>query len=365
MITSLIGDHMCLGGELLTGKSIPILVAIVSLPIDRWLACIVLSIGAVSGALFSVFTSRSTAGLTLIGSGNRLLQQSFSLFLSLSLLLSISRGVHYDRGIVLSIVPSFCVVLFTLPQTKTPGIISFLLACVLLAVCCSTPIRTSAEDAFANNNARVLSTPLTSHTTKEESTSVWQIVLRALQLFTLALYASLQHAPTQVYFKATASENSEHHHHRHAAHLYHSHHHHHDEAFAFASSHHAADTHYAIMVGLTSALLRATFWYIVLFVQDNTMHVMLENDHSRGGWDWACCSLYITTLLFAACWTATQITEQVLPHFRITSHIDRIRLVAGVLSLSTLYRQRDADALFIATNVMLVMSVATTILTLK
>jgi len=369
---SIIGDLMCLGGELLTGKSIPILVGIVSLPIDQWLACIVVSIGAVSGALFSVYASRATHGLTVLGSGNRLIQQSFSLFLSLSLLLSVARGIHFDRGMVLSIVPSFAITLFALPQNKAPGIISFLLACVLLTVCSNTPVGSSGEDAFANGNTHVLSgAPRQSHTAKEESTSVWQVVLRALQLFLLALYASLQHAPTQIYFQATQGSGDDDEPprgrvHRHIHPHHHHHHHYYDhEALAFASHHHAKDARYAVLVGLASALLRVTFWYILCFFQNNTMHVMLENDHSRGGWNWACCALYITTLLFAACWTATQITEQVLPHFGAVFHVDRIRLVAGILSLSTLYRQRDSDALFIATDVMLLLSVGTTILTLK
>jgi hypothetical protein len=309
------------------------------------------------------------SGLTVLGSGNRLLQQSFSLFLSLSLLLSVARGIHYERGMVLSIVPSFAVTLFALPQNRVPGIISFLLACALLTVCSNTPVRASLDDAIASGvNTHVLSGTLLppSHTAKEESSSVWQIVLRALQLFLLALYASLQHAPTQIYFQATpGSGDDEPQRGRAHRHVHHHHHYHDHEALAFASHHHARDTHYAILVGLASALLRVTFWYILCFFQNNTMHVMLENDHSRGGWDWACCALYITTLLFAACWTATQITEQVLPHLGIVFHVDRIRLIAGILSLSTLYRQRDADALFIATNVMLLLSIGTTILTLK
>jgi hypothetical protein len=359
-IASLIGDLMCLGGELLTGKSIPILIGIVSLPIDRWLACVVVSMGAVAGALFSVYTSRATHGLTLTGSINRLTQQSFSLFLSLSLLLSISRGIHYDRGMVLSLVPSFCITLFSLPPSKVPGIISFLLSCVLLAVCTNTRIRASDVDAFASTPRTLQAQSSTS--LKEESAGLWQIVLRALQLFALALYASLQHAPTQVYFKAATGNGP-----RHLLHVHHHihHHNHHHGSEGFASHHHSMDTHYAILVGLASALLRVTFWYILCFFQDNTMHVMLENDHTRGGWDWACCALYITTLLYAASWTATQLVEQVLPHLGLTSHVDRVRLVAAVLSLAALYRQRDADALFLSTNIMLVLSVGATVLTLK
>ena len=364
MIKSLIGDLMCLGSELLTGKSIPILIGIVSLPIDRWLACVVISIGAVSGALFSVYTSRATHGLTIIGSVNRLIQQSFSLFLSLSLLLSIARGIHYDRGLVLSIVPSFSIVLFSLPTNRSPGIISFILSCVLLAVCTNTQIKTSNEDVFVHTLSVLQPSR---HTIKEESIGVWQIVLRALQLFTLALYASLQHAPTQLYFGASEGsvESQHHHHHHHHRVFFQTHRHHEDESKGFASDHHAMDTHYATIVGLTSALLRVTFWYILCFFQDNTMHVMLENDHTRGGWDWGCCALYITALLFSASWTTTMLVEQVLPHFKLTSRVDRIRLVATVLSLAALYRQRDADALFITTNVMLVLSVGTTVLTLK
>ena len=75
-------DVLCVGSELLTGKSIPVLMGIVQLPIDRRLAYLVLSLGAVVGTLFSVYASRAVTGMTTLGFSNRLVQLSFSLFLS-------------------------------------------------------------------------------------------------------------------------------------------------------------------------------------------------------------------------------------------------------------------------------------------
>jgi hypothetical protein len=369
MLQSCPWDLMCLGGELLTGKSIPVLMGIVHLPIDRWLAWIVLSLGAITGVLFSVYSSRAVAGLTWLGSANRLVQLSFSLFLSFSLLLSVAKGIHHDRGMVLSLVPAFCVAIQHLPQRSSTGIISFMLACLLLVLCSDT----AASVGGAGN--RVLHPHFHAHASpREEAAGVWDVVQRALQLFLLAFYASVQHAPTQVYF-----DGNGHHHLHHQLHHassrpspeYALHHHASSRPPPeYASHHHAMHTRYACLVGLMSALLRVTFWYIMCFVQNNALHVILENEQSAGrGWDLACCIAYIATLLYSACWTATQLGEQVLPHFQALGSFDsdaaRLKLVAFVFAAAALYRQRDAEAVFVATNVLIVVSLGTTALTLK
>lgn len=359
MLKSCPGDLLCIASEIVTGKSIPVLVGIAQLPIDRRLAWLVLSLGAVIGTLFSVYSSRMVSGMTTLGFTNRLVQLAFSLFLSLSLLLSIARGIHYERGLILSLIPSFCVVTQSLPQHQLSALVLFLLSCVVLSRCLASSIADLPSGPFDPVGSGVLRLPGSTGGggVEEEAATVWNVVLRALQLFVLAFYASVQHAPTQEYFHHAPGKHA-----------------HHplpppSQRAVYASSHHAMHARYALMVGLVGAWVRVTFWYILCFFQDNTMHVMLENDHTRGAWDWSCCIVYMTALLYSGCWTATQIREQVLPHLQLDSLLrvtGRLKLTALILALAALYRQRDNGAgIFMATNALSLVVLATTALTLK
>ena len=95
------------------------------------------------------------------------------------------------------------------------------------------------------------------------------------------------------------------------------------------------------------------------------MHVILENDLTRGKWDATCCVLYSVALLYSACWTATQIREQVFPGLDITSDVARLKLVAVTLACATLFRQREPQVMFVFTICLSLLSVAITGLTLK
>jgi hypothetical protein len=354
------GDLLCIASELVTGKSIPVLMGIVQLPVDRGLVWLVLSLGAITGVLFSVYSSRVVAGMTALGFANRFVQLCFSLFLSMSLMLSIARGIHFERGLILSLIPAFCVVTQPLPQHQLTSVVVFVLSCAVLSRCLSAPVGPpppTAPQIGEANSVSVLPALNAQSAVEDESATVWGIVLRALQLFVLAFYASVQHAPTQEYFGLEQARKEHHSHH----------HHQHRKGAVYASPHHSMHARYACLVGLVSAWLRVSFWYTLCFFQDNIMHIMLENDHSRGGWDWSCCIVYITALLYSGCWTATQIREQVLPHLRIDllRGGGPLKLIALMLGLAALYRQRDGGAIFMATNALTLAVLATTALTLK
>ena len=140
----------------------------------------------------------------------------------------------------------------------------------------------------------------------------------------------------------------------------------HSNAASYVSHHHAIHWHYTLFVGLVSAWIRVCVWSSVCFFQDNHLHTMLENDHSRGPWDWFCCSAYMTTLLYSACWTATQLREQVLPRFSVFESAPvKLKLLACILALAALFRQRYPQAMFVATHALCLLSLATTMLTLK
>ena len=321
-------DVLILSSELLTGKSIPVLVGIARLPIDQFLAGVVLSLGAAAGAVFSFYASRAVSVMHPLSLANRLVQLLFSLCLSLSLLLSLARGIHYERGVILSIVPAFVVASQTLVQRDSTVCVLFLASVSVYWYCMVTPVVVTVDNSFPAQQQQLPSVlqSLNTDSPQEEVAGVWDVLLRALQLFVLAFYAGVQHAPTQ---DLCTSQHGD---------------------AVYASPYYAKHASYALYVNLFSALLRVCVWYGVCFFQSNVLHVMLENDLSRGGWDWSCCVLYSTLLLYAACWTATQLREQVLPFFKLTSVTDRLKLLVCALSLAALYRQRAPEIVFFVTT---------------
>ena len=336
-------DVFVITSELLTGKSIPVLVGIAQLPIDQFLAGIVLSMGAAAGAFYSFYVLQAVSSMHQWGFANRLLQLSFSTCVSLSLLLSLSRGVHYERGVILSIIPAFCVASQTLVQRDSTAYVFFIASGLTYWYCMITPVTTSSsQDLPIQQLPNILRGLNTDSPLEEEIIGVWDVLFRAFQLFLLAFYACIQHAPTQDY---CASKHG---------------------TVVYASSYYTNHASYALYVNLFSALIRVSVWYGVCFFQNNNLHVMLENDLSRGGWDWSCCVLYSTLLLYSACWTATQIREQVLPYFRLTAVTDRLKLLVSLLSLATLHRQRAPQlVLFPVANALSLASLVVAAITIR
>ena len=343
-ILSFISDFLMISSDLLTGKSVPVLVGIARLPIDQSLAGIVLSMGAVSGTLFSHYTALYTKGAHALGHVNRLAQLSFALWCSLSLCLSLSRGIHHGRGVMLSLVPTFCVASQSLPRSGATACFLFLLSVVSCGCCLGTQVQASeSQGVVALEPIPSVLRGMTGGLSQEaDAVGVWDTVLRALQLFVLAFYACVQHEPTQVLF---ADRD--------------------DPKAVCTSPYYARHPYYRLFVGLASGLVRVCLWYGVCSFTDNSLHAMLENDLSRGAWDWAATVVYRTALLAAASWTATMIRSQVLPAFGLSSVVWGLKLLVGALALAALYRQRDFQVILWLAVGLSCWSVATTALTMQ
>ena len=324
-------DLLYVSADLISGKSIPVLVAVTRLPIDQFLMQLVFTLGAAAGAFYSVYALRPCSLVVPPPRAllwNRALQTGFSLVLSLSLLLSVARGVHYERGVALSILPAFCLVAQTLPaRPAAPGLVSLLLTAFLLPVCMA--IRIGADEDHAR--ASVLRGLEQDYADPDaEALAVWSVLARALQLFVLAFYACTQHAPLQP---------------------------------GYVSRGFLTSPRYALLVCLISAWGRTVIWYLLSHFPDNALHVMLENDLSRGrGWDWAACICLTTILLYAAVWAASLLREQ-LPLG--SGEPAKLKLAVVALALAALYRQRDSTLLFVATSVCACLSILATALTLQ
>lgn len=308
-------DVSFLALDLISGKSVPVLVAIARLPLDQNLVGNVLMLGAVAGAFYSVYGFLPLPQRDPLVIANALVQNCAALFFSLSLALSISRGIHYERGVALSVVPAFCLVAQPFPvYTRDAAyVIAFLLVFAVLPYCLS--VSAQADPSSSVGNA-LLFWAQGYQSDEEEAQGVLAVLWRCLQLFVLAFYACIQHAPppSQECAKRLSSASR-----------------------------------YALIASLVAAWLRVGAWYCVCFFQNNAMHLMLEN--SRGRWDWGACMGYTVVLLYSACWNATVIREQLLAPIGLTSQVARLKLLVCVLGLATLFRQRNPeDILFWGTG---------------
>jgi hypothetical protein len=331
MIKSVPPDLLYLCAELVTGKSVPVLVGITRLPIGQALAWAMVTLGAVAGTLFSVYASRRASGVALLGFGNRLLQLGFSLALSVSLLLSLASGIHPQRGPALAVIPVFFSLVHSLPQRHSTGLVSLVLGLLVLYVCTLAGEAELAErlpDIIRARRAHLVApSPPAASLAPPSGLTLGEVIARALQLFTLSFYACVQHAPTQVYFRTDETSACD---------------------PAYASHHHARHAPYSLFIGLTAAWVRVLVWSAVCFMPDNALHALLEGDYSRN--EWACIILYMTALLYSACWTATQAREQVLPYFCVATEAGRLKALVCIVALAALYRQRSPDAMFYATD---------------
>lgn len=355
MIGAVPGDILFLCAELMTGKSIPVLVGITRLPVGQGLAWLMVCLGALVGTCFSLLVTRETRTLSLLSFANRLLQLCFSLGLSVSMLLSLAASMHAERGVSLTVIPVFCLLIQPLPQRHSTALVSFLLCGVTFYVCGimgaidgrDAAFRPAALSRRASLSAVPSLQPIHSAASVPDTVAltVAQVILRALQLFFLGLYASIQHAPTQLYFDTTGVARP-----------------------VYASHHHANHTAYSLFVGMISAWLRVCVWSAVCFFQDNPLHAMLEGSNRSDTASWPCCIVYMTALLYSACWTVTQIREQVLPRFFSIGGEDShagLHWLVFVVALATLFRQRDPEVMFVVTNALTLIAGVTALFTLK
>jgi hypothetical protein len=346
MLLSLPCDLLHLTSELLSGKTLPVLFAIVLLPLDQTLSCVVLSLGAVCGALFSAWSGQATSGLGLpwAAFGNRLLQLLFSAVLSLSLLLGVSAGLAPSGGVILSLVPAYTVCSHSLPQRLSSPLLAFLLAVAALAAGFATPLGGRSGPPDGARRALVLPDP--AGPLGQQAVGVWLVIGRALQLIWLAYYACTHHAPTQHYIQ-TAQD------HRHGRAQY-------------CSHPLAGHLPYATFVHLCAAWVRLSVMMAACLFQDNALHVLLEGDRAWR-WDAGCCWILMASLLFSACWALTQLREQVLPYFLAgcDGRRERLRLLVVVLLLASLCRHGAGDAVLFTADALGLLSVVTALLTLR
>lgn len=315
-----LSDVLFLAMDLLSGKSIPVLVAIARLPLDQVLVGNVLMLGAVAGVFYSVYGHLPLEPRHPLVRWNLLLQNCAALFFSLSLALALGRGIQPERAVALGVIPAFCLVAQPFPShgTNTACLVALLLVVFLLPFLLAVP---AVGDPSLPSASLALLLPYGGLSNQNQSTTqsqsedqeaqgVLAVLGRCVQIFVPAFYACIQQAPAPT---------------------------------PDAAKRLAASSRYALLVGLVAAWVRVAAWYFVCFYQNNSMHVMLE-DANPESWNWGACAAYAVILLYSACWNAAAIRERLLPQ-AASSRPARLKCLVAVLALAALFRQRVPDIL--------------------
>jgi hypothetical protein len=345
-------DFIQISTDLFSGKSLPIMLAIVMLPLFRPITIIIVAIGLLCGIGFSTWIVRATCGLNwrLVSQGNRLVQMIFSAGLSLSLALHLGTvlGGWEAGGLLLVLVPAFCLCAENLPQRHSSPLACLLLAIVAIPVGFAIPLEAGSaglrHDVLGLGRQRQAQA---GGNVEEQAQGVWDVVGRAMQLFVCAFYAGVQHAPIQVYH---ASKEE-----------------HQDASVEYCSPAMRGSARYAFLMLFLSGCLRLSVFFSVCVFQDNAMHVLLEG--ARGyEFNKACVCCLMVYLLYQACWTLTQLREQVMPSLdQVGLHTPRskVKMLVVCLALASFPLAEHAQVVFWVTNVLAGCAVLAACLTLR
>ena len=332
----LLADLLCVASELFTGKSLPALLVLVHRPLDRVPAVVALAVGALSGAVFSVWAAGVSSGLgrrPAVAFGNRALQ--------------LAAALAPDGGLLLALAPALCVCGRALPQRHSTPLLALILALLAMYAGFTTPADAPSRDWRARALEDVLPPADPRRPAGERIVDAWRLVGRALQLVACAFYACVQHAPTQAY-EATVAEHKR-------------------DLVQYGSKRLHDDALYAGCVAVSAACLRLYTLVAACLFTGNAMHVLLEDDR-RWRPDRFCAAAYMVALLYQACWTLTQLREQVLPHFRalrLDEARGQLKFLVLLLVLASYPPARHVEAVCVATNVLLGCSALAVCLTLR
>lgn len=349
-------DLNYLASDLVTGKSIPILIAVSVLPLDPNLLGTMVLLGVLLGSLLTLAQAWKPhgTGITAIltGWGARFMNHSFAVFLSLSFLLRVSSRI-YNTGSTLAILPAFCVVCQYVPERPSTPFTLLVISIGLfwIGIAYEMEALHPAPVVIESHSSGVELMAVSVHQSqrslmnmapeggrhllalhrgdwhrphrKEQHSvvqSVWDSLRYSLLVVVLAFYATASHGPIHSY--GTGDEGN-------------------PTARRYMSVQYLYSKPYSIGPTLTSGLLRAYVYLRTAWMHGNALHLICENNADARSLSLFCTWLHAVVLLYSAAWSCTQLSEQVLTIF--VGDKTRLRMNAAVVLLvfSYLFRWKD------------------------
>lgn len=352
-------DLNYLASDLVTGKSIPILIAVSILPLDPNLLGTMVLLGVLLGSMLTLAQAWRPPGTgitaILTGWGARFLNHSFAVFLSLSFLLRVAARIYITGG-TLAVLPAFCVVCQYVPERPSTPFTLLVISIGLFWIGIAyemealhpAPVylepHTSGVELMAANvhqsqRSLMHATPGNSrsllalhrgdwrmqhhrhdHPSQSVTRSVWDSLRYSVLVVILAFYATVSHGPIHSY--GSGDEGN-------------------PLARRYMSVQYLYSRVYSIGPTLTSGLLRAYVYLRTAWMHGNALHLICENNADARALSLFCAWLHAVVLLYSAAWSCTQLSEQVLTIF--VGDKTRLRMNAAVVLLvfSSLFRWKD------------------------
>lgn len=340
-------DLNYLASDLVTGKSIPVLIAVSVLPLDPNLLGTMVLLGVSLGCLATLALAwspppRSAAGV-LTGWGARFLNHSFAAFLSLSFLVRVAPRLS-DAGATLALLPAFCVVCQYVPERPSTPFTLIVLSIGLFWLgiayemeamhpaplyqpgpaaeveLMAAGVHQSQRSLMALHRGDWHGPHRTGHRPHTITQSIWDSLRYSLLVVALTFYATASHGPIHSY--GGGDEGNPH-------------------ARRYMSVQYLYNRGYSLAPTITAGLLRAYVYLRTAWMHGNALHLICENDSDARTISRLCAWLHTVTLLYSAAWSCTQLTQQVMPVFVGDKTQLRMKFTAGLLALAYLFRWRD------------------------
>ena len=345
-------DLNYLASDLVSGKSIPVLIAVSVLPLDPNLLGTMVLLGVFLGSLATLgqaWRPPSTgAAAVLTGWGARFLNHSFAAFLSFSFLLRIA-GRLYATGSTLSLLPGFCVVCQYVPErpstTFTLLVISIGLFWLGIAYEMEAmhPAGRSGPELLAESvhqaqrslmrlpdpsrrllalhrGDRLPASRAHKHAPHEITQSFWESLGYSLVIVGLTFYATASHGPVHSY--GSGDEGNPY-------------------ARRYMSVQYLYSKAYSLWPTLTAGMLRAYVYLRTSWLHGNALHLIYETEADARTLSHFCVWLHIVVLLYSSAWSCTQLTEQVLTVFVGDKTQLRMNFTVVLIAAAYIFQWRD------------------------
>jgi hypothetical protein len=370
-------DTSFLSSDLLTGKSLPVLVAISTLPLDPNLLGTMVLLGATMGALVNLRYAWSVITVHTVNWVAYFLHNLFSAFLSCSFLLHLAGRVR-NGGAGISILPLYVVLVQGVSESIDTCYVSLMLSMTLgwlnlvyeppshsdryelasavVALPGTFSLQEYHDPAAAQRTLlamdkqywykthhREAHLPHPSQQPHYVSTSVQDNLLHSVIILMLTFYASLQHTPVALYVPTAVDPSQSK-----------------DRLRMYVSVNLLVNRLYSIWVAMTAALIRSFVLLTVGLIQRNSLHVIYDPSHDyHGTVPLVCYWVYLVALTHSGTWAMTQFTlawacmnlgpqqaSNILSQERTKQLKDyctdmRLRWAVVLLALSSLYKWED------------------------
>ena len=315
-------DLNYLSADLLTGRSIPVLIAVSTLPLDPNLLGTMIMLGVLLGSLATLVRLWSPPPNP---APVWALSHAFSAFLSLSLVLRVAPRIHAS-GLNLTILPAFCLACQALPERPSTAftlavasLILFFLAilselepgphAILLSDQASHAHQAQRAVLALHRGDHIARYPVDHHAAPgyhAPDPSLWGSLRHSVAVVVLAYYGAACPGP---FFLDPRGK-------------------------CYVSTQYVYNRAYCVWPTLSAGMLRAYIYLRVAWFPGNAVHRILScNAGSR-----LADGLYLVILLYSAAWACAQAAERLaLPVGAIRA---RMHIAAALLALAFLFRWR-------------------------